>query len=113
MTSPVSGKTTDADVGQLTGITLMDAVMAPLAVEPPGERIRGNVRMVSIRPVLQMGHRQGLIPVSRSKRSIVVSACTVLPFGSDFSTSRFPKTSMSGFSSGTNLSARLRLRVWL
>jgi hypothetical protein len=38
-----------------------------------GERIRGNSPMVTIRPVLHTGQRQGLTPVSLSNRSILVS----------------------------------------
>ena len=67
-------KLTENVVGQImTGLLPMDAVTAPIVLTLPGDRIRGNVLMVIIRPVLQTGQRQGLTPVRRSKRSIEVS----------------------------------------
>jgi len=99
-------KLTDNEVGQtMTGLP-------STALMLPGDRIRGNVLMVTMRPVLQTGQRQGLMPVRRSKRSIEVSTAED-PFEFCFSINRFSNASMSGFSSGTNLSERLRLRVWL
>ncbi|MDD4771889.1 MAG: hypothetical protein PHQ26_10495 [Bacteroidales bacterium] len=106
-------KLTENVVGQImTGLLPMDAVTAPIVLTLPGDRIRGNVRMVTIRPVLQTGQRQGLMPVMRSKRSIEVSSVED-SFKRCFSISRFSNASMSGLSSGTNLSERFRLSVWL
>ncbi|MFW5821765.1 MAG: hypothetical protein ACOCU7_00130, partial [Tangfeifania sp.] len=38
-----------------------------------GERMRGSSLMITIRPVLHTGQRQGLTPVSLAKRSTFVS----------------------------------------
>ena len=56
------------------GFVVQNDSDAKKAISDAGDRMRGNSLMETIRPFLQTGQRQGLNPVSLSKRSIVVSA---------------------------------------